>query len=129
MAVDPHILLDAYGDAVNARDAAAVAACFATEHGYRVYGLGDNASAWNAKAASTPAAIEAEYARFFALVADFHAEYTDRVVDVSARAIACIVRVAGTNRDGSGFDMANALHLHFDRSDKIVQFSNWYGKA
>ncbi len=127
MSPDPNALLDAYGEAVNGRDAAAVAACFAPEHTYRVHGLGDDSSAWNSKAASTPAAIAEEYRRFFELVDTFEARYTDRIVDAPGRAIACIVRVTGKNRDGSTFDMANALHLHFDEAGKITGFHNWYG--
>ncbi|MBC2595553.1 nuclear transport factor 2 family protein [Ruficoccus amylovorans] len=125
----PESLLETYGRAVNARDAAAVAACFAAGHSYRVHGLGDGASAWNSKAASTPAAIEEEYRRFFELVESFEARYTDRIVDLPGRSIACVVRVAGKNRDGSTFDMANALHLAFDPDGKISVFRNWYGCA
>ncbi len=122
-------LLERYGEAVNARNAQAVAACFAPEHAYRVHGLDDDASAWNSKAASTPEAIRREYQRFFDLVEHFHAEYTDRIVDAQQRSIACIVRVAGRNTDGSSFDMANALHLGYDESGLIVTFHNWYGAA
>ncbi|MDP0498272.1 MAG: nuclear transport factor 2 family protein [Verrucomicrobiota bacterium JB024] len=129
MSIDPHSLLDAYGRAVNARDAAAVAACFAPAHDYRVHGLGDTTSAWNEKSASTTAAIEEEYRRFFALVDTFEARYTDRIADLPGRAIACIVRVAGKNSDGTAFDMANALHLTFDEAGKIIVFHNWYGRA
>lgn len=129
MTVDPNALLDAYGRAVNGRDATAVAACFAETHVYRVHGTGGEEDAWNDKASHSPDKIHAEYKRFFALVDSFHAAYTDRVVDVPGRAIACIVRVAGRNHDGSAFDMANALHLHFDEAGKIVRFTNWYGRA
>ena len=129
MRIDPHALLDAYGRAVNARDAAAVAACFAPAHVYRVHGLADASSAWNDKSASTPAAIEEEYRRFFTLVDTFEARYTDRIAELPGRAIACIVRVAGKNSDGSTFDMANALHLSFDEAGKIIAFHNWYGRA
>ncbi|QYY36658.1 hypothetical protein [Ruficoccus sp. ZRK36] len=129
MSIDPNALLNAYGHAVNNRDAQAVADCFAGEHLYRVHGMEDDASAWNSKAASTPAAIEGEYRRFFDLVDHFEASYTDRVVDVPGRAVACIVRVAGKNSDATTFDMANALHLHFDEAGKIIAFHNWYGRA
>jgi len=127
--LDPNTCLDRYGHAVNGRDADAVAACFAPEHAYRVHGLGDDASAWNNKQASNPEAIREEYQRFFDLVEDFHAEYTDRIVDEAGASIACIVRVAGRNRDGTSFDMANALHLSYDASGRIVCFDNWYGQA
>jgi hypothetical protein len=129
VSLDPHALLDTYGRAVNARDAAGVAACFAPAHDYRVHGLADDASVWNTKSASTPAAIAEEYRRFFALVDTFEARYTDRIADQPGRAIACIVRVAGKNSDGTTFDMANALHLSFDEAGKIIAFHNWYGQG
>ena len=129
MSLDPHGLLDAYGRAVNSRDASAVATCFAPAHTYRVHGMGDDASAWNSKSAHTPGAIEEEYRRFFELVEHFEARYTDRIVDLPGQAIACIVRVAGKNRDGTAFDMANALHVRFDEAGKIIDFQNWYGGA
>jgi hypothetical protein len=40
-----------------------------------------------------------------------------------------VIMLKGINRDGSAFDMANALHFYYDAQGKIARMLNWYGQA
>lgn len=121
--------IDRYADAIRARDARAVAECYAEDAEIHVYGLADAGSAWNSKHSTGNAGIEDEYERFFELVADFEVDYTDRILSTEQSAAAMIVRISGTNTDGSTFNRANALHLTFDGEGRIAVMRNWYGDA
>lgn len=126
---DVHAWIDRYGDAIRARDAKAVAACYSDDAEIRVHGLADAGSAWNSKHSRGNAGVEEEYQRFFGLVDDFVVEYTDRIVAPEQSAAAMVVRIRGVNSDGSSFDRANALHVTFDVDGRIVTMLNWYGDA
>ncbi len=124
-----HRWIDRYGDAIRARDARAVADCYAADAQIHVHGLGDAGSAWNSKHSVGNHGIEEEYQRFFDLVNDFTVEYTDRIVSPDQGAAAMVVRISGTNADGTSFDRANALHVTFGGDGRIELMLNWYGDA
>lgn len=124
-----HAWIDRYGDAIRARDAEAVAGCYAEDAEIHVHGLSDAGSAWNSKHSRGNAGIREEYEHFFRLVGHFTVEYTDRIVSPDQSAAAMVVRIRGVNADGSPFARANALHVIFDADGRIASMLNWYGDA
>jgi len=119
--------IDRYADAIRRRDPDGVVACYHPRSEVTVHGIADAGSAWNSKHSIGTDGIAEEYRRFFDLVAEFTVEYTDRILDTHTRQAAMIVRIAGSNADGSHFTRANALHLTFDDQGLIVAMRNWYG--
>ena len=121
--------VDRYAAAIRERAPERVVACYHPQAEIDVHGLADAGSAWNSKHSVGTDGILEEYERFFALVDDFTVAYTDRIYDTNARSVAVIVRISGSNSDGTSFDRANALHLTFDDAGLITTMHNWYGDA
>ena len=116
-------LIDTYADAVRAKDAQAVARLFADSFDHRVHGLSTRPDdPWNSKQEHTPEGIRTAYEAFFSGTRQLSIEYTDRIIDPANRSAALIVRV-----QGPGVAMANALHLRWNETNKIIYFHNWYG--
>lgn len=121
--------IDAYASAIRDRSPDRVVACYHPEAQITVHGLADAGGAWNSKHSIGTSDIKQEYQRFFDLVDEFTVDYTDRILDPASGTAAVIVRISGTNVDGTAFDLANALHLTFDVNGRIAAMHNWYGDA
>ena len=121
--------IDRYSAAIQSRNPHNVVACYHPAAEITVHGLSEAGSAWNSKHTIGTEGIVDEYQRFFDLVGDFTVTYTDRILDSLNCSAAVIVRIAGTNKDGSTFDRANALHLTYDDHGLIASMRNWYGDA
>lgn len=117
--------IEAYANAVRAKNADAVAGLFAEQIDHIVHGAGtDPDNPWNTKRETDREGIRQIYAAFFESAPDFIVEYTDRVIDVENNAAAMVVRVTGDQ-----VAMENALQVKWNNAGLIIFFYNWYGKS
>jgi hypothetical protein len=117
--------IEAYARAVRTRNSKAVAELFASSFDHIVHGVGTDANnPWNTKMETDREGVKQIYDEFFANVADFSVEYTDRVIDVDNNSAAMVVRV----KNGSTC-MENALQVKWDDQGEIIFFYNWYGQS